>query len=179
MDYKEIDDLIAKFWAGESTLEEEQLLKDMLYSVEVVPEKYQEIAGYFEAMRPESSGMELGSDFEEDLLSQIKSETKVVSVQKKSKGIFYLRYYSKVAAILLVGLLSFKLYNMVSDVDPCNKESDPLVCMDTFKNPEDAYELLKGQLLQVSVMMNKGQGQVSRISKFNEAQEILKDNRKK
>lgn len=175
MDYREIDDLVAKFWAGESTLEEEQLLKEMLTSVEVVPEKYQDIAAYFQAMRAEEPEMELGIDFEEEMLSKIRIESLQVSNTKKSKGVFYLRYYAKVAAILVVGLLSFKLYNMVSVDDECINESDPLACMDTFENPEEAYELLKEQLLQVSLMMNKGQGQMSRISKFDEAQEILKD----
>lgn len=173
MDYRKIDDLVEKFWAGESTLAEEQLLKEMLASKVDVPEKYQEIASYFQMMNAEKESMQLDSDFDEDLLS--KMQTEASSSKKKFKGVFYLRYYSKVAVILLAGLLSFKLY-LISVEDPCIKESDPLACMDTFDNPEEAYELLKEQLLQVSVIMNKGQGEMSRISKFDEAQEILKEN---
>lgn len=175
MDYREIDDLIEKFWAGESTLVEEQLLKEMLHSIGEVPEKYQEIAAYFQLMDTEKEVIHLDSDFDKDLLSKIEAIDASTPPKKKFKGVFYLRYYSKVAAILLAGLLSIKLYQ-ISIEDPCTKESDPLACMDTFKDPEEAYELLKEQLLQVSVMMNKGQNEMSRISKFNEAQEILQDN---
>jgi hypothetical protein len=169
MDYREIDNLIAKFWAGETSLKEEEQLKDYFSTLEEVPLAYQDIAAYFGAMNSEMAALELDDDFEADILERIHLSEEKSKETKTSGRVFYLKYTGKIAAIVTISLASFQLYRSVNPgmIDPCKSEADPLACLDTFEDPEEAYQMMKEQLLQVSQLMNDGHGQVSRISKFH------------
>jgi hypothetical protein len=137
MDYNKVKELLDKYWEGETTLEEEQVLKNYFNSTNV--------AADFEQFKP--------------LFVYFKKEKSLTSKQ----SFVHLTQLSRVrplipkwlmaaASILLfiVGGLSYN-YDTVLTV----KEDTKLIA-DTYKDPQEAYKEAKAALMLISKGLNKG-----------------------
>jgi hypothetical protein len=133
--------LLEKYWAAESTLDEEQLLRDYFQQNTIDPnlEKYRAMFGYFVVQQSVA--------MKGNVASNARSIPKVVELKtKKQKGIWL-----KIAAAALLLLSSYAVYNKVT-----TKPEKAFVWVDTYDTEEEALEKTKEVLLLVSRKMKKG-----------------------
>ena len=99
MDYKYIDQLLERYWSGETTLEEEQILRSFFSQPDVPAEmaKYRSLFLY-EQTEPKTDV--LGDDFDERILSMIDEQpavrARVVTLRQRLAPLF------KAAAIVAI-----------------------------------------------------------------------------
>ncbi len=99
MDYKYIDQLLERYWSGETTLEEEQILRSFFSQPDVPVEmaKYRSLFLY-EQTEPKTDV--LGDDFDERILSMIDEQpavrARVVTLRQRLAPLF------KAAAIVAI-----------------------------------------------------------------------------
>ena len=131
MDYKDIEDLLDKYWACETSLEEEDRLK-VFFSKEDVPENllpYVPMFRYYQQIRSRKTS----SDFDENILDRIKRND-VVNVKQR----YISRMYKVAAAVLLV--LSFVL---IHERYISVKKEAISFAQDTFEDPKAALDEAK------------------------------------
>jgi len=164
MDYHRIKDIIDRFWRGETNLEEENLLKDYFRYNDNSPEEFEDTAEYFRYIEEESK-IELGDDFDLEIMSKIKAlET------KKPFKIWPILLAACVT--LLLGLVA---YNMMDSSKPMNQA--PILVEeefeDTYDNPEEAYENVRAALMMMSSGLKEGASYTGELKKFSEAQKEI------
>jgi len=103
MDYKYIDQLVERYWLGETTLEEEQILRTF-FSQKDVPAELERYRALFIYEQSQPKNDVLGSDFDERVLAAIGREpvvkARVVTISQRFAPLF------KAAAIVAI-ILTF------------------------------------------------------------------------
>lgn len=171
MDYKNIDHLLEKYWAGESNLEEELILKDYFQQEDIAPqyEQFRPLFQYFSAKEE----TKLSADFDQKLLQQLKSvereEVPVVSLNKnrvKSKT-WMVRIAAAIALLFSLWFLFEKPSNPgLADLDPQEIEEAKI-----------AYKQAKAALLLLSGKLNKGtETAVNGLDELDKATNVLGGN---
>jgi hypothetical protein len=160
MNIKEIEELLDKYYEGETTLEEEKVLKTFFTSGDVPMElsihKSQFV--YF----AEASGEKISEwKIDEEVFAE-KVEIPVVSFHS-SRNRFY--YISGIAAtvLLLIGLI-FTFNEDVIKIPKGNVSST---------NPELVFTQTRDILALVSVNLNKGMDKVQYLGKLDEAMQKM------
>ena len=100
MDYKYIEQLLERYWACETTLQEEAILRSF-FSQEEIPEalrKYQALFTY-----EQQKNEPLGDDFEARILQQIGEAPVAKTVSLKSRLVPLFRAAAIVAIVLTLG----------------------------------------------------------------------------
>lgn len=105
MDYKYINQLLERYWKGETSLKEEEILRSF-FSQEDVPADLQQYQPIFAYEREEVETSVLGDDFDQKMMFLIQGEektespqkTKVISLTERLKPLF------KAAAIVAICL---------------------------------------------------------------------------
>ena len=162
MDYNKIKTLLEKYWICETTLEEESLLREYLSGKEI-PEDLKEISPLFKYYKSQS-GIKVSKGFEEKVLNEIES--------KENKGKHrYLHLFYKVAAAAILILFFVTIHQRFIAV----REKATVLVQDTFDDPQKALEETKKALLLVSEKWNKGKDNIVRLSEFNKAEKIIKN----
>ena len=162
MDYKKIKILLEKYWNCETTLEEEAFLREHLSSKDI-PEDLKEISALFHYYKSQSE-IKVSNGFEDKVLHQIES--------KENKGKRkYLHLYYKVAAATILILFFVTIHQRFIAV----REKATVLVQDTFDDPQKALEETKKALLLVSEKWNKGKDNIIRLSEFNKAEKIIKN----
>lgn len=135
----EIEQLLERFYAGKSTLIEEEKLKNYLKDPGI-PECFIADKAYFEFLEDEA-GMELDKTFDEKILQSIESK-------KESSNSMQMWTYrlSSVAAVILVFLLVWFGTDLLQPKEVYGTISDPSLAF---------YEAQKA-MDEVSKKMNKG-----------------------
>ena len=165
MDSKHIEHLLEKYWACETSLEEEVELKDF-FNKEDIPEHLLTHAPLFKYLKEESEYPSLGEAFDEEMLKALdKNEGKQVVMKA------WYEPYLKVAAVLtFLVIASFALTKFL------NQQEEPMHLADTYESPEDAFEETKKALLLISKNIGKGRVQTQKIANFHQAEEKIKNN---
>jgi len=153
MNFKEIEELLGKFYEGRTTPSEERQLRDFFAREAVPPHlshhadlfRYYEEAGKEELPDPE---------FESRFLASI-DETNVIPVYSRRRQFFFLSGIA--AAVLLLAGLIFTFRNDVF-----------LRSTKTSTDPEIAYQQAKKALSMVSANFNSGLAQVQKLDNFQE-----------
>ena len=144
-----IEQLLEKYWAAETSLEEEAELRKLVRQADVegAMEGLKMLFGHFESEQE----VTLGDDFDKAVLARLseKPEAKVVTLSS------YFRRYASIAAAILVLVVSSYIFM---------QQQSTYEQADTFDSPEAAYVAFKKQLLMVSVYMNKGNNSISELS---------------
>lgn len=138
MDFKHIDQLLEKYWAGETSLAEEAQLRQF-FSKDDVPERYAKVQPLFQFFKGEQEAF-LHGDFDERLSSKLRA----VDNQRPRRPalLVYIKRATAVAAIL-AGVLFF--YPKGDDISPTERKEAQL-----------AYAEAKAALLLISSKLNKG-----------------------
>lgn len=164
MDYSNMDELVNRYWAGELTNAEEGKLKDY-FRYSKVPEHLADTAAYFRAMEQEKTEKVLDDSFDQELMAAIQPERPVRRLRNFN--------FSRIAAAVIVLFgVTFALYYMTGAADT----STPNVIVDTYDDPEEAYEQVKGALMMMSTNMNFGMDYSQKLTKFSEAENTIKTN---
>lgn len=169
MDSKKLEQLLAKYWECETSLEEEKQLRDFFSSAEV-PKEFKSVAELFRHFESNDKTTELGNDFDEKLFNKIKSQD---TAKPKGKVIRWISDFAKVAAVLVIlvtaGYYLNEQYNNAKD-EPYMAEA-----IDTFEDPKVAFEETKKALLMISKNFKKGKKEASKLGEFNSAKEKIKN----
>ena len=163
MDYKddELKRLVTRFWDGESTLEEEKALKDLV-AYGNLPEAYDDLAAYFESMGALSDELTLDSSFDDALLEKIdQSEQKQTSVRSLVKPRFI--WAAAAAVVLAFCFVLFKAPEATPNIAGSNQE--------TYSKEElqAAFEQTQAALLLISSKLNNVTTHADQLNKFHEA----------
>lgn len=161
MDSKHIEHLLDKYWACETSLEEEVELKDF-FNKEEIPKYLQAHAPLFKYLKEENTNPTLGDAFDEEILQTLD--------QKAGKQVWYEPYFKVAAVLTFLAIASFALTKFL------NQQEQSVHLTDTYENPEDAFEETKKALILISKNIGKGRIQTQKIANFHQAEEKIKNN---
>lgn len=171
MEYKddELRRLAERFWSGESTLEEEKTLKELV-SYSELPEEYEDLAAYFESMKEMSDELGLDSSFDENILEKIDAQE-----QSKIKRLPRNRMFWAAAAVLLLAFALLFFQNqgeeqevMANDATQENQETY------TEEELQAAFDQTQAALLLISSKMNSAGSHADQLNKFHSATTRIK-----
>ncbi len=150
-------ELLEKYWAAETSIQEEQELKEMV--MQSRSEENEELKALFAHFEAEAQP-ELDASFDEEILSLIteEKETKIISFND------YFRRYASIAAAIMIMAVSGFLFT---------QQQKQYQSEDTFETPEEAFAEFKKQMLMVSNYMNKGNNAIEGFSNLGNADKSL------
>jgi hypothetical protein len=157
MDLDNIDSLLQKYWNAETSLEEEQQLREF-FAREPVPENLKETASLFRYFEQQKR---LGVDdlaFDRELKKKLKPAGKVINLSMVQ--------VARIAAgLFVVVAATFFIREEIKKAYP----EEPTAEEDTYSDPKVAFEETKKALMMISKSFNKAQKEASKINVFNEA----------
>jgi hypothetical protein len=154
MNLQKIEQLIEKYEKGETTHDEEKLLKAIFLN-ENVPSPLNNYKALFSFYKSSKNENLLSSDFDERVLAAIEEENKIIPIYQNTRKRLYL--ISSIAAGILILL---GLYFRYGWSDKTLKE--------TFNDPVLAYNETKKILLKISSNLNSGVNEMKSIKEFDE-----------
>ena len=145
MELKFVEQLLEKYFQGDTTIAEEKQLKAYFSSHDVAPHlaKYQSLFGYFETQKE--------TQFEQKLPLQPRKQSTV-----KWIGI-------AASFVVLFGLATFYFY-------PSEPKHEDL---GTYDNPEEAFEATQKALLMVSEQVNIGMESVVYLEEYEKTKKTI------
>jgi hypothetical protein len=145
MELKLVEQLLEKYFQGETTIAEEKQLKAYFSSKDVAPHlaKYQSLFGYFETQK--------GTQFEQKLPLKPRKQSTV-----KWIGI-------AASFVMLFGLATFYFY-------PSEPKHEDL---GTYDNPEEAFAATHKALLMVSEQVNVGMESVVYLEEYEKTTKTI------
>lgn len=163
MDLKKIKALLENFYKGDTTLEEEKILREY-FSNKVVDNELIADKDIFlyQVHEVESDGKI--PDMSNEIWNSLNENASDKPQKNRQLAFVYLRIAASI--IILLGSY-FILKNQVF-----NKQQN-IQFTDTYSNPEQAYEQAKETLLYVSAMLNNGASHLEPIQKINEGTKEL------
>jgi len=174
MDSKKIEALLEKYWSCETSLEEEQILKDYFLSKED-DKNFPDSAILFQYFNQEKKKQVENILSDEEIITRVlKSESDQINDKEKDVNTrHYLPWYgtlSKIAAVLVVGItITFFIYR-----DQVKEEAVASILQtDTYEDTQKAYEETMKALNLISKQLNVGKEQTMKLTKFSEAQEVV------
>jgi hypothetical protein len=160
MDSKQLEDLLQKYWNCETSLEEEQQLREY-FRTEEIPERLKDTASlfsYFEAQKQKS----VDTNFEGRVVTQLKDQPK-----KRGKMVQLLNSSMRIAAGVAVLLAA--VYFVREEI----RKNDTVAMEDTYDDPKQALEETKKALMMISKGFGRAEQQAKKINLINEAQEKI------
>lgn len=155
MELKEVKILLQRFFEGETSVEEENLLAE-IFRNEEVPAELEVYRGFFVATEELSKPVFDG--FEEDVMNHILESEH----NEKKKFRWLWQTVTSVAAVLLIALLVI------------NFNQDKNQFKDTYDDPEIAYAEATKALRYMAGKYQKGMEQLQPIAKLDKASAPLK-----
>lgn len=156
---KKIEELLAKYWECETSLEEEKALREFFQGGQI-PESLKETSALFQYFREQQKKALNDVTFEGQVMNHIKPV--------KSKGVSRMLYNSmRIAAGLLV--LMTAIWFVRTEI----RKTIPQEVIDTYDDPQLAFEETKKALLIISRSFGRAEEQAKKINVFNEAQEQI------
>lgn len=150
MDLKQVEQLLSKYWEGETSLSEEKQLQQF-FSYGEVPAHLLVYRDLFVAQEI-TLNPDLGLDFDREVLDKIE-------VKENSTRWNFMRI-AAVGLILIV--MSIGLFKLDSTTN-----TQPIAQVDTFNDPEEALAETKKAFAMLSDAFNKGQQPVMNIAKLD------------
>ena len=167
MDYKTIHQLLDKYWEGETSLNEEKVLKTYFNEEEVAAD-LQQFAPLFQYLDTVEMPA-LDDRFDQKLISKL--EEKKIEVRSPRM----IHWLMRAAAVLLLISTAFYLQKQTPIVGTDHKEAINWEEKETM-SPEEAWAQTKAALELVSRKMKKGSKGVSKgMSKVGSATKIIKN----
>ena len=161
MDSEKIDKLLAKYWNCETSLEEEQQLRN--YFSGDVPEHYSETGNLFRYFHKQKNKSLTDLSFDGQLTKKIRPlrSGKITSLTFNTM---------RIAAGIAVLIAAVWLVRMEL------RESNPAEMADTYDDPKMAFEETKKALMMISKSFGTAEEQAKKINLFNEAQNDIRKN---
>lgn len=160
MEYNEIRTLLNRYWEGETSLDEEDLLRSFFAENQHnLPADLQEAAplfGYFAA----------------EAARELEAPTAIVVPMTTRPWQHWMKY---AAVLLMAAGLTYSVQQFKAKQDK-DKATLALNGEDTFNDPDKAYAATRKALELLAKNLNKGTAQVQKLAYFNEATDIIKAN---
>jgi len=166
MDSKKLEELLKKYWDCESSLEEEEQLREYFRGNDV-PDHWRETAILFRYF-DEQKGKSVDQQFENTVVSRIKSTKRPDS--GKLVRLFYNTMRIAAGVAVLLAAVFFVRQELRSD--------NAVAVEDTYDDPQQAFEETKRALLMISKGFGNAEQQAKKINMFNEAQEKIQSQTK-
>ena len=159
MDSKNINALLEKYWNCETSLEEEQQLKEYFRGKQI-PEQLKETAVLFQYFDEHKKKDLTDSGFDREVLAKVKTpkQGKVVKLLYNSMRI--------AAGIAVLVVATFLVRNEI-------RKGNPVPAEDTYDDPKIAFEETKKALQMISKSFGSAQDKAKKINMFNEAQKSI------
>ena len=154
MEYQEIEEILNMYFEGESTLEEETMLKEY-FSQTGLPAEHREMKEMFQYFAAANHEAVPNFDVSAELNSLVDNEWKKETWNRFRR---VMAWTSSAAAVLV---LSFGIFQYT------NKPES--VIKDTYKDPKLAYAETKRALLLVSRTMNRSTTSLKYLSKVDQS----------
>jgi hypothetical protein len=157
---REIAQLLEKYWNCETSLEEEQLLRNFFNGSDV-PAQMKDAADlfrFFEAERKRS----LEEEFDTNLLRTVKKTERSAKVVSMVRWVQVARI---AAGVLVMVAATYFVRNEFVKSNPAE--------IDTFSDPKQALEETKKALLLISKSFGKAKEGAGKINMFNEAEQKI------
>lgn len=171
MDSKQLEELLQKYWDCETSLEEEERLREY-FRTHDVPENFKEatvLFSYFDRQRQKA----VGPQFEDKVVKKLKSPAgKSIKIDFRQTGVWQTSLRIAAGVAVLIAAVYFVAYEIHT------KNTDDVAMEDTFDSPEKALEETKKALLMISKGFGKAEQQAKKINVLNEAQDKVKNNTK-
>jgi hypothetical protein len=157
MDSKKIDELLNKYWNCETSLEEEQQLREY-FRGQQIPEQWKETSALFRYFDEHKKKTLTDASFDDEVLKKVKSPK-----QGKVTRLFYnsVRIAAGVAVLLVA---TWFVRNEI-------RQTTPQEVVDTYDDPKLAFEETKKALQMISKSFGNAEEKAKKINMFNEAQE--------
>jgi hypothetical protein len=152
MKKEEFDILLERYYAGETTPDEERRLKNLFLSGDV-PEGYESETDIFRFIDEESLVPPCSQDLSERIISALPDQTGGLRITVRRR----IYQFSGAAAAILVIIASWLFLT---------RSTEPA---DTFDDPKVAYAEAMKVLYEVSSKLNEGVGSLQPVSKMNSA----------
>ena len=154
MDYNNIKQILEKYWEGETSLQEENLLHEYFNSDDVV-EELKDVQPMFQYFKVEQTARIENPKFDEELLAQLEE-----TVVKPMRVVNYrrnriIRLVASAAAIVLIAFSGYFVYQQM-DNDEHRVAEKTLQLEDLTEEERLAYEQTKAALAYVSSKLNRG-----------------------
>ncbi|MBX2970011.1 MAG: hypothetical protein KF803_11625 [Cyclobacteriaceae bacterium] len=159
MDSKKLEELVKKYWDCETSLEEEQQLREY-FRGDSIPETWRETAALFRYF-DEQKTKTVEPQFDETVVTRIKEMPK----KREGKVVKWVTASLRIAAGVAVLLAA--VYFVRQEL----REDQAIAVEDTFEDPQQAFEETKKALLMISKGFGRAEQQAKKINMFNEAQE--------
>jgi hypothetical protein len=162
MDSRNIEALLEKYWNCETSLEEEQQLRDYF---RLNPEHdASEVGAMFRYFDQQRSGQLPNPEFNKAILGKMNEGG-------RGKSVRMVYNFARIAAGLLVVVAATFLVRKEM------RKSYP--AEDTFSDPKMAFEETKKALMMISKGFGKGQKEVNKINVFNDAENKVEGKQEK
>lgn len=158
MNFHRIENLLEQYFEGNTSLEEEKLLKDF-FQGEEIPAHLESLKDTFNYFSKENTKDELDESFDQKLFTKI-NHFEIDHKRQNRKRFLY--FASGIAASILI------IISIIANINPfASKLSE------TFDNPQAAYLETKRALMLVSGTLNRGIKPVEKMAKFDEGIEQM------
>ena len=159
-DYREIRDLLNKYWEGESTLEEEKKIKSFFHThLDPLPDDLEQVRGLFGFYESESLGS--AGNIRLPKADQLKKYA-------FKDRIRFLKHYWEYAAIFLFVITNVVLFR------PSHYRVSPTVDVkDTYENPEQAFAATQKALELLAANLNRGKDQMQKLAIMDQTEKIV------
>ena len=152
MDYNNIKQILDKYWEGETSLQEENLLQEYFNSEKVV-EELKDVQPLFQYFKVEQTTRIENPNFDEALLAQLET-TVIKPMRSVSRRRRIIRLVSSAAAILLIAFGGYFAYQQTNTGD--GQVAETLQLEDFSEEDRLAYEQTKMALAYMSSKLNRG-----------------------
>jgi hypothetical protein len=159
MDSKRIDELLNKYWNCETSLEEEQQLREYFRGKQI-PQQWKETATLFRYFDEHKKKALDDNAFDTEVLRK-------VTVRQRGKMAKILFNTMRIAAGVSVLLVATWLVR--NEV----RQSTPQEMVDTYDDPKLALEETKKALMMISKSFGTAEEKARKINMFNEAQQQI------
>jgi hypothetical protein len=159
MDSEKIDDLLKKYWNCESSLEEEQQLQEY-FQKGIIAERHKDTAPLFRYFQETKKKSLNDVSFDAQVLNKVQKPgaAKVIKLMQNSM---------RIAAGISVLLMA--TWFVHTELKNTNTQEE----LDTFNDPQLAFEETKKALMMISKSFGRAEEETKKINLFNEAaQEI-------
>lgn len=157
MDSKRIEELLNKYWNCETSLDEERELKEYFQGSEF-PETLKGASALFKFFAEQKKKSLDDTSFDREVLSK-------VNAPKGGQVIRLFKNSMRIAAGIAVLMTAFWIVR--NEI----RKDTPQEIVDTYNDPQLAFEETKRALLMISKSFGKAEEQAKKINLLNEAQE--------
>ena len=161
MDINQVKLLLAKYFNGDTTLEEERMLQGYFSDETEIPGELISYRQQFMLLSSSAWAEHDTSKLDLRISEMIDSQAEAIPIQSHRRLLY--RYLVAASVILMLGVSAFLIYQVRNST-----------VRDTYSDPKIAYQEAQRALMYVSQKMNKGIEPLANVSKITAGNEQLK-----